>query len=458
MKKKMIALLLTATISLSSLSGCGVKKACDGNTKEEISLNVITTFAGEDGNAKAYKNAISAFEEETDVKISDSSVTSDEKFKARIETDFRSGAEADVLFFFSGADADSFIKQNKVVSIEEIRETYPDYAKNMKEEAMQASAVDGKRYAVPVNGYWEALFCNKEILDAAGVELPGADYTWEAFLEDCEKIKDAGYTPIAAALGDIPHYWWEYSVFNHTKRGTHTEIPKEIDSGNGPAWVAGMKDIKKLYEKGYFPDNTLEVKDEETFGLFTSGKAAFLLDGSWKLGGIVSACQTDPDDETTLDYGKLDKFTVTYVPAFGEREATDLIGGISMGYYISRKAWEDEAKREAAVSFVNYMTTDKMIADFTGHTTSALKTTPDADPKKFTSLHMRAFEMLDGITSMNQAVQDLFHGTCRSSTFEGMPQIVTGEVSAEDAVAEGLFLYEEQNKEYDLKDKGTCLK
>lgn len=129
-----------------------------------------------------------------------------------------------------------------------------------------------------------------------------------------------------------------------------------------------------------------------------------------------------------------------------------------MGYYISRKAWEDEAKREAAVSFVNYMTTDKMIADFAGHTTSALKTTPDADPKKFTSLHMRAFEMLDGITSMNQAVQDLFHGTCRSSTFEGMPQIVTGEVSAEDAVAEGLFLYEEQNKEYDLKDKGTCLK
>lgn len=458
MKKKLISLLLVVTISFLSLDGCGMKKGTDGNMREEISLNVITTFAGEDGNAKTYKNAISDFEEETSIKINDSSVTSDEKFKARIETDFRVGAEADVLFFFLGADADSFIKQNKVVSIEEIREIYPDYAKNMKEDAIKASSVDGKKYAVPVNGYWEALFCNKEILDAAGVKMPGADYTWEMFLEDCEKIKDAGYTPIAAALGDIPHYWWEYSVFNHTKKETHTEIPKNVDTGNGSAWVQGMKDIKKLYEKGYFPENTLEVKDEETFGLFTSGKAAFLLDGSWKLGGIISACQTDPDDETTLDREKLDKFTVTYVPAFGERKATDLIGGISMGYYISRKAWKDEAKREAAVSFVNYMTTDNMIAKFAGHTTSALKMTPDADPKNFTSLQMRAFEMMDGVTSMNQAVQDFFHGVCRSSTFEGMPQIVTGEVRAEDAVAEGLFLYEEQNKEYDLKDKGTCLK
>ena len=458
MKRRVMPLLLAGAIAFSSLNGCGVKKGFDGNTKEEISLNVITTFAGEDGNAKAYKNAISAFEEETDIKINDSSVTSDEKFKARIETDFRVGAEADVLFFFLGADADSFIRQNKVVSIEEIRELYPEYAKNMKEEAIPVSPVDGRKYAVPVNGYWEALFCNKEVLEIAGVDIPGADYTWNAFLRDCEKIKAVGYTPIAAALGDIPHYWWEYSVFNHTKKGTHTEVPKSVEEGNGPGWVKGMEDMRRLYEKGYFPENTLEVKDEETFGLFTSGKAAFLLDGSWKLGGIVSACQTDPDDESTLDRGKLEKFTVTYVPASGDRRATDLIGGISMGYYISRKAWNDEAKREAAVSFVEYMTTDRRIADFAVHTTSALKSMPDADPKKFTSLQMSAFEMLDGVTSMNQAVQDLFNGACRASTFEGMPQIVTGEVSAEEAVAEGLFLYEEQKKEYDLKDKGTCLK
>ncbi len=458
MKRHRILLLVVIMLCVSFNSGCGVRKGSEGNTKEEISINVITTFAGEDGNAKNYKEAISAFEEKTGVKIYDSSVTSDEKFKARIETDFQAGAEADVLFFFQGADADSFIRQGKIVSIEEIREVYPDYATNMNEEDIRTSAVDGKKYAVPVNGYWEALFCNKEVLEVAGVEVPGDDYTWEKFLEDCEKIKKAGYTPIAAALGDIPHYWWEYSVFNHTAKGTHTEIPEDVESGNGPGWIDGMEDIKELYEKGYFPKNTLSVKDEETFGLFTSGGAAFLLDGSWKVGSIVSACQTDPDDDATLECDKLNKFTVTYAPAKGERKATDLIGGISMGYYISRKAWDNEAKRDIVVEFVKYMTTDRMVADFAEHTASALKQMPDANPKSYNSLQMKAFEMLDGATSLNDAVQDFFNGACRGSMFEGMPQIVTGEVTAKEAVSKGLSIYAEQKKEDNLEDRGTCLK
>ena len=43
--------------------------------------------------------------------------------------------------------------------------------------------------------------------------------------------------------------------------------------------------------------------------------------------------------------------------------------------------------------------------------------------------------------SLTPAVQDIFQGECRTSTFDGMPQIVTGKVSAEDAVKEGLEIY-----------------
>ena len=45
--------------------------------------------------------------------------------------------------------------------------------------------------------------------------------------------------------------------------------------------------------------------------MFTVGKAAFLIDGSWKVGGIVGACQSDPEDPSTLDAEKLAKFDVT---------------------------------------------------------------------------------------------------------------------------------------------------
>lgn len=434
--KKRLGCMMAGVMALSMLAGAATVQA------EGVELNVTTTFAGEDGNAQNFKDAVAAWEESTGNKVNDASATSDETFKARVEMDFQTGADPDVLFFFNDADANSFIEAGKVVSIDTIRETYPEYAANMNDDLITPSIVDGIRYAVPVNGYWEAMFVNTEVLEAAGVEVPGADYTWDAFLADCQKIKDAGYSPIAAALGNIPHYWWEFCIFNNGDVVNHLTIPASIEEAG--AWVNGMEDIKALYEAGYFPENTLSATDDETFASFIDGKAAFLIDGSWKVGGIAGACQSDPEDASTLDTEKLDKFTVTYVPGKGERKATDLIGGLSMGYYISTAAWEDDAKREAAVSFVEYMTSDEMVAKFAQHTASALKAAPEVDESTFNSLQVKAMEMMSGVTSLTGAVQDLFNGECRVSTFDGMPQIVTGEVSAEDAVAEGLAIYNGQ--------------
>ena len=206
-----------------------------------------------------------------------------------------------------------------------------------------------------------------------------------------------------------------------------------MDSDGGKAWVAGMNDIKELYELGYFPENTLSATDDETFAMFMDGKAAFLIDGSWKVGGIVNSCQSDPEDPETLDAEKLAKFDVTYVPGQGDRKATDLIGGLSMGYYISTKAWEDPAKREAAVSFVQYMTSDEIVPLFAQHTASALKNAPEVDEAQFNPLQVKSMKMMSGATSLTGAVQDIFNGDCRVSTFDEMPEIVTVGVSAEEA-------------------------
>lgn len=447
--KRFLTGILAASM-IAGLAGCGSDTADAGSSTSasaaasaagSVELTVCTTFAGEDGNAQNFRDAVSAWESETGNTVTDTSATSDETFKTRVVTDFETGSEPDVLFFFNGSDSNDFVKAGKVVSIDDIRAEYPDYASNMNDDLIAASPADGKKYAVPVNGYWEALFVNTKILEDAGVEVPGADTTWEEFLDDCEKIKNAGYTPIAAALGNIPHYWWEYSIFNHESPENHLEIPQSADDEIGQDWVAGLGDIKDAYAEGYFPDNTLSATDDETFAMFTDGKAAFLLDGSWKVGGIISACQSDPEDETTLDQDKLDQFTVTYVPGQGDRKATDLIGGLSMGYYITKKAWDDPAKRDAAVSFVEYMTSDEVVPVFAQHTATALKNAPQTDLSNFKSLQVKAMDMMSGVTSLTGAVQDLFNGDCRVSTFDGMPEIVTGRKDIAEAVQEGLDTY-----------------
>ncbi|RHR74539.1 extracellular solute-binding protein [Eubacterium sp. AF15-50] len=424
MMRKALALVLCGAMAVSMV-GCGSsnsgKKTSDETSKKSVKLSVTTTYAGEDTNAQNYKDAVAAWESKTGNKVDDSSATSDETFKSRITTDFETGSEPDVLFFFNGVDSNQFVEQGKVVSVDEIRKEYPDYASNMKDDMLGASPVDGKNYSIPVNGFWEGMFVNKEVLKKAGVDVPTKDTTWDEFLQMCEKIKKAGYTPIAASLLEIPHYWFEYSIYNFDSPTTHNTVPAKVDDAAGKAWVSGLEDIKTLYEKGYFPANTLTAKDDETFQLFTNDKAAFLCDGSWKVGGIESAVK-DPEN-----------YTVTYVPGKGDRKSTDIIGGISMGYYITKKAWDDPEKRAAAVDFVEYMTSDEMVSKFAGTGVTALKngTTP-AD--NMTALSKDAVTFSAGVTAISPAVQDNLSEAVRKPIFGEMSSIVQGKTAVKDAV------------------------
>lgn len=422
--RKALALVLCGAMAVSMV-GCGSsnsgKKTSDETSKKSVKLSVTTTYAGEDTNAQNYKDAVAAWESKTGNKVDDSSATSDETFKSRITTDFETGSEPDVLFFFNGVDSNQFVEQGKVVSVDEIRKEYPDYASNMKDDMLGASPVDGKNYSIPVNGFWEGMFVNKEVLKKAGVDVPTKDTTWDEFLQMCEKIKKAGYTPIAASLLEIPHYWFEYSIYNFDSPTTHNTVPAKVDDAAGKSWVSGLEDIKTLYEKGYFPANTLTAKDDETFQLFTNDKAAFLCDGSWKVGGIESAVKD------------AENYTVTYVPGKGDRKSTDIIGGISMGYYITKKAWDDPEKRAAAVDFVEYMTSDEMVSKFAGTGVTALKngTTP-AD--NMTALSKDAVTFSAGVTAISPAVQDNLSEAVRKPIFGEMSSIVQGKTAAKDAV------------------------
>lgn len=428
--KKVLAMAMAVAMAATCMVGCG---SSDSKKSDKVTLKVTTTYAGEDTNAKNYKDAVKAWEKQTGNKVEDSSATSDETFKSRILTDFQTGSEPDVLFFFNGVDANEFIKEGKVVSIDEIRKEYPEYADNMKDDLIGASPVDDVKYAVPVNGYWEGMFVNKKVCKEAGVDVPTAETTYEEFLDICKKIKDAGYTPIAASLQEIPHYWFEYGIYNFTTPATHNAVPAKADDAQGKAWTDGLNDIKDLYEKGFFPENTLTATDAETFQLFTADKAAFLIDGSWKIGGIKEA----------VDEKDLENFTVTYVPGKNERKTTDIIGGISMGYYITKKAWEDEAKRDAAVKFVEYMTSDEMVGKFAGTSVTALKNEVKAEGE-LSVLEQDALTFCGGVTGISGAVQDNLDDAARVPVFGDMPQIVKGKKAASDAVAEVIKIKSEE--------------
>ena len=393
---------------------------------ENVTLNVVTSYGGDDGNRANFEAAVAEYEARTGNKVNDGSATSNEEWKARVLTDFETGSEPDVLFFFTNADAEPFVSAGKVVSIDEIRTEYPDYATNMK-DSMLAVASDGKNYAVPSYGYWENMFVNKSVLDACGIEVPGPDYTWDQFLADCQTILDNGYTPIACSLVEVPHYWFEFVVMNNGSLANHLDVPASMDDAAAAKWVAGLNDIKDLYERGFFPKNTLTATDAETVAMFGEGEAAFLIDGSWKVGYF-----TGNHEDTLEDYA------ISYVPGKGDRSASEAIGGISMGYFITRKAWEDPAKREAAVEFVSYLTSDEVLSSFV--TTEVTALVNGAKPEGLNLLQQSAADANAAITGIAGAVQDTITSEAKGDLFGNIQNVVTGKMTAEEAVASAIAL------------------
>ncbi len=441
--KKTIALILVLAMCLTAFAACqttapatateapaateAAAAATDAPAAAEpVSLTVVTSYGGDDGNRANYEAALAGYEAETGNKVLDASATSNEEWKAKVMTDFETGTEPDVLFYFNGNDSDAIVSAGKVVSLDEIRAAYPDYAANMKDEMLVPSSVDGKIYSVPVNGYWESMYVNTKVLEAAGVTMPGADYTWDQFLLDCQKIKDAGFTPVAVSLQEVPHYWFEFTVYNNGNTANHLTLPAASTDETGMKWAKGLEDIKALYDAGYLPENTLTATDAETVQLVADGQAAFLIDGSWKIGFFQTNCADHLED-----------FALTYVPAKGERAATDLIGGISMGYYITKKAWDDPAKREAAVKFVEYMTSDEQVSIFSVTAVTALKNgvTP-AD--NLDSLQKSAIAMCAGATSVVGAVQDKLTSEQRGDLFANVKNIVAAKITAAEAIDSAL--------------------
>lgn len=440
--KKAIGLFMALAMCAGMLAGCGSsaastagsgaaesKPAGDGGSKAAsgLELRVVSSFSGTDGNRKIFEDAYKAWETESGNTVKDESQTSDENWKAKVVADFETGSEPDVLFFFTGADANSFIESGKVVSLADIRAEYPEYASNMNDEKLTgaASVVDGSVYAVPTTGYWEGMYVNKKVLEDAGVTVPDASTTWDDFLAMCETIKAKGYTPIACSLQQVPHYWFEFSILNNGGPKDHLNVPKADADGSFKSWVEGENDIKTLYEKGYFPENTLSASDEETFQLIYDDKAAFAIDGSWKAGQILE----NVGEERLADY------TVTYVPAKSNRKPTDIIGGLSMGYYITKKAWDDPAKREAAVSFVQALTTDEVVNAMAAGTSQTALSVVAEKPAELNSLQQAAFDMMSGATSVTPAVQDFIKPEAKVQILETDTKLVAnGTVTAEDAI------------------------
>lgn len=320
---------------------------------EGVTLRTASCFAGTDASAEAYVELLKAFEEGTGCVIEDASAASDEGWKTSVLYDFAAGNEPDVLFFFA-ASADSAPILSRVVPIVEINAAYP--ALNLPEvPALRES--DGRIYAIPVRSFWEGLFVNTDLFERYGLELPT---TWDRLEIAIARFREEGVVPISASLSDIPHYLAEMSVLVCGSPQDHAARPKTL-AEVPRSWYDGMALIRRLYTLGAFADNVTATNESMASQLFRDKKAAMQIDGSWFANSIPQAGM-----DTTI---------VMPMPAYApQADPHAFIGGVSMGFYLTRRAWEDLARRDMAVRLLAWFAREENLAMLgNSHLTGALQ-------------------------------------------------------------------------------------
>ena len=180
--------------------------------------------------------------------------------------------------------------------------------------------------------------------------------------------------------------------------------------------------FKTLRDAGAFPEDTDTIDNELASELFNSKKAAMQLDGSWYAGGL--------DDQ--------DNTVVVGFPTIPDGKAPEgaMVGGISSGFYITKKAWEDPDKRDAAVKFVMAHTNKESVTKYWGGNGQAACAVEPLD--SMTPLGVSGLDYSSAATSISAPTDSRISQEAYNTLIAGIVGVSTGDTDAKDLINEVL--------------------
>ncbi|WP_435853133.1 sugar ABC transporter substrate-binding protein [Streptomyces smyrnaeus] len=146
---------------------------------------------------------------------------------------------------------------------------------------LAAGVVDGKKYGIPVGANTLALYYNKDVLDAAGVD-PASVKDWDSLTAALKKVTGAGKKGITfAGIGTeegsfqfLPWFW-----------GAGADL-HDLDSPEAADALRLWTDWRK---RGYAPESVINNSQNTTWEEFLTGKFAFAVNGTWQVDSAAKA-------------------------------------------------------------------------------------------------------------------------------------------------------------------------
>ncbi|KQS16454.1 ABC transporter substrate-binding protein [Frigoribacterium sp. Leaf186] len=259
-----------------------------------------------------------------------------------------------------GNSPDLLLVDNPVVStlaeaglLTDTDETGADTA-DVEPNVLAAGQIDGKTYGVPIGANTLALYYNKSVLDAAGVD-PASITDWDSLTSALEKVTAAGkkgitFSGIGTEEGSfqfLPWYW-----------GSGAELT-DLSSDDA---VSALSLWTDWVDQGYAPNSVIGNTQTTSWQEFLTGDFAFGENGTWQLAGVK---------ESGIDYG------IISIPAKDGGAAPAPTGG----EFLTVPVQSDDARYDVSEKIQSCLTsTDNLVA--TDTTLSYVAPTKDAQEQQ----------------------------------------------------------------------------
>ena len=259
------------------LAGCATSPS-DEASSEQVTIT-YSNFISNGGNEENLATIVAAFEEENPGITVEVTTLPYADYGTALQTDLAAGSVADVFDIeyanYAAYQANGVLAPLEVSNPEAYRPSL-----------LEAYSTDGTSYALPSSFSTVVMFYNADLFDAAGLEYPTADWTWEDERAAAEAITDEA----AGVWGSHqPVSFYEYykvleqngeSFLNDDGTAVAFNTPGGIEAAE---WLVGKSGtVMPTIEQGQ------GTPDFDT-NLFLEGKLGMLHTGIWMFGAFADA-------------------------------------------------------------------------------------------------------------------------------------------------------------------------
>ncbi len=279
---------------------------------------------------------------------------------------------------------------------------------------VEAYAFEGVQYGVPRDFDTIALFYNKDIFDAAGIEYPGDDLSWEDFRALAEELTDEGAGIWGAGMQTSGQENYSNYVFQNGATYLNDDLTEVIV--DSPEGTEAFEYLANYFVDGLTPSIAIQQANPVADSLFPAGNVALMTGGSFRAGTYSAA-------DANIDV----------VPLPYSKERATVIHGLA------NVIWASTQQPAAALEFVKFLHSDEgeQILGDSGATIPAMAGKQDAWIAANEGLNVQVFiDAADyGVATQNPVVGPAWQSAIAETVIAGFAGDIAPDQIATEAAA-----------------------